>query len=259
MDKNESQVFFGQCRIVCDSLADEIVQCSNGFHARKATTRHDESQHRASCLGVVGETGYFQHPQHVIAQDERVPEDFMVSARSATPGKLKKLDSDPNAMTKLIIGLYFPLAVEAVSKVTSRVSRSIASTSASRNRTCLSMGRRGQTISDKSMSPAATSCSMGVKRTKFSRLTRVTSTAGSAAIIFSKCRAEYKPPKPPPRMTTLVRAVELTMDGFIVGGDRAARAQTAEAVGFEAFGVKRWEGIAHEFREVRVGRCAAAR
>src|SRR5690348_4937726 len=54
----------------------------------------------------------------------------------------------------------------------------------------------------KSRSLAAISCSIGVNRKKFSRLTTVTSKRESFR--FSNSSAAYSPPNPPPRISTRV-------------------------------------------------------
>src|SRR6476619_3635934 len=71
------------------------------------------------------------------------------------------------------------------------------------------MRRSGLTMSPGYRSPAATSCSIGVKRMKFSRLISVTSTSARRASRLSKCIAAYSPANPPPAMTILVVFIPL--------------------------------------------------
>src|SRR5215831_10928795 len=82
-------------------------------------------------------------------------------------------------------------------------------TSPSKKLTRCSSLRMGLTMCVMSRSLAATSCSIGVKRKKFSRLTSVRSTSGVWASRFSSCMAVYTPPNPPPRMTICVRPLVL--------------------------------------------------
>src|SRR4029453_13731120 len=66
------------------------------------------------------------------------------------------------------------------------------------------MRRNGLTISPGERSPAATSCSIGVNKMKFSRLIKVTSISGRFARTLSRYLAAYRPAKPPPAITILV-------------------------------------------------------
>src|SRR5437762_12327417 len=65
------------------------------------------------------------------------------------------------------------------------------------------MRRSGLVMSLGCRSPAATSCSIGVNRIKFSRLISVTSTSARRARPLSKYFAAYSPAKPLPAMTIL--------------------------------------------------------
>ena len=70
--------------------------------------------------------------------------------------------------------------------------RSISCTCPSKNATFFSSLRTGFTILVRSRSPAATSCSIGVKRKKFSLLINVISTSARAAKLFFKFERRVK-------------------------------------------------------------------
>src|SRR6266566_2868656 len=66
------------------------------------------------------------------------------------------------------------------------------------------MRRSGFTMSLGERSPAATSCSIGVNKMKFSRLISVTSTSARRASVLSRYIAALSPANPPPKITMLV-------------------------------------------------------
>src|SRR5437762_13127853 len=76
------------------------------------------------------------------------------------------------------------------------------------------MRRSGFTMSLGERSPAATSCSIGVNRIKFSRLISVTSTSSRRASVLSRYIAALSPANPPPAMTTLVFFILRPLDWF---------------------------------------------
>ena len=107
------------------------------------------------------------------------PSDFIVSARSATPGRLKKFVTEPSARTRWSYSSVCECRWKPCETTTCLLSMSILSTSPQKKFTRRIIFRTGLTMLVKSRSLAAISCNIGVKRKKFSRLTTVTSKRGS--------------------------------------------------------------------------------
>src|SRR4030095_8951929 len=79
------------------------------------------------------------------------------------------------------------------------------------------MRRSGLTMSAGCRSPAATSCSIGVKRMKFSRQINTTSASPVRARVLSKCIAAYRPANPPLAITILGFACPMSASNQALG------------------------------------------
>src|SRR5215469_8602794 len=74
--------------------------CPKRLHPCKSATGYYESEQRMTFARGTFRIGFLEVCENAIAEFDCVISDFMVTAKSSTPGRLKKLTEEPSARTR---------------------------------------------------------------------------------------------------------------------------------------------------------------
>src|SRR5262245_6553501 len=100
MHKHEPKHFFFEIWIERQRVAQEIVNAGDSFHTSKASTGDHELSRGGRSARAHSVSASSKCAINRLRSWIASPSDFIVSARSETPGKPKKFVTDPSARTR---------------------------------------------------------------------------------------------------------------------------------------------------------------
>ena len=179
MHEHDPKHFLFQIWIERKRVAQEIVDARDRFDAGKAAAGNDERQQRRTIRPRAFGVGFFEMRDQTIAQLNRVAERLHGQRPLGHAGQIEEVRDRPEPKNQMIVFERVRVPIESVRNRDALFAKSILSTSPQKKFTCRIILRTGLTMFVRSRSLAAISCSIGVNRKKFSRLTTVTSNCGS--------------------------------------------------------------------------------